>query len=115
MTINHTDTELQATAAPLNRRLGRHGMAGDVLDIRQRNRRVLEEARSAGLIGTTKDTRISARVSSKLREAAKRRAGVTGDSELIELALVKLALEDDFGARLVALKGTLSSDIEFDF
>ena len=50
--------------------------------------------------GLDRDARLSGRVSARLLEAAKRRAHVTSDTELIELALSRMALEDDFGPRL---------------
>ena len=58
---------------------------------------VIAEAKKAGLIGGPKNTVIRGRVSSKLVRAAKKRAGVTSDTELLEVALSNLALEDDFG------------------
>jgi hypothetical protein len=78
----------------------------------QRNRRVLEQARAAGLLGEAKNTRLSGRVPASLIEAAKRRAHVSSDTELLELALSRLALEDDFGARLVRRKGSVPADID---
>jgi hypothetical protein len=79
---------------------------------RTRNRLVLEQARAVGLLGAAKNTRLSGRVPSELIEAAKRRAHVTSDTELLELALSRLALEDDFGARLVGRKGSIPADID---
>jgi len=76
-----------------------------------RNRLVLEQAKAAGLLGSAKDTRLSGRVPSELIEAAKKRAHVTSDTELLELALSRLAIEDDFGARLVGRKGSIPADI----
>ncbi|UVK48398.1 hypothetical protein BPNPMPFG_008071 (plasmid) [Mesorhizobium sp. AR07] len=69
-----------------------------------RNRLVLEQARAVGLVGAAKNTRLSGRVPPELIEAA--------DTELLELALSGLALEDDFGARLVDRKGTIPADID---
>ncbi|NKJ99499.1 hypothetical protein GFL80_19100 [Rhizobium leguminosarum bv. viciae] len=77
-----------------------------------RNRLVLEQAKAVGLLGTAKNTRLSGRVPSELIEAAKKRAHVTSDTELLELALSRLALEDDFGARLVGRKGRIPADID---
>jgi len=59
-----------------------------------------------------KNTRLSGRVPSELIEAAKKRSHVSSDTELLELALSRLALEDDFGARLVRRKGSISADID---
>lgn len=77
-----------------------------------RNRLVLEQARAVGLLGAAKNTRLSGRVPSELIEAAKKRAHVTSDTELLELALSRLALEDDFGTRLVRRKGSIPADID---
>ena len=82
---------------------------------RSRNRVVLEQARASGLLGSVKDARLSGRVSARLLEAAKRRAHVTSDTELIEIALSRVALEDDFGPRLVRRKGSLPADLDLEF
>ena len=76
----------------------------------KRNRLVLEQARAVGLLGEAKDTRLSGRVPAGLIEAAKKRAHVSSDTELLELALSRLALEDDFGARLVRRKGSVPAE-----
>lgn len=77
-----------------------------------RNKLVLEQAKAVGLLGTAKNTRLSGRVPSELIEAAKKRAHVTSDTELLELALSRLALEDDFGMRLVGRKGSIPADVD---
>jgi hypothetical protein len=78
----------------------------------KRNRLVLEQARAVGLLGKAKNTRLSGRVPAGLIEAAKKRAHVSSDTDLLELALSRLALEDDFGARLVLRKGSVPADID---
>jgi len=79
---------------------------------RKRNKLVLDQARESGLLGAVKDKRLTGRVSSELLEAAKKRAHVSSDSELIEIALSRLALEDDFGTKLVRRKGSLPRDLD---
>jgi len=79
-----------------------------------RNRAALESARSAGLLGTGKNARVAGRVSSALVAAAKRSAGLSSDSDVIEVALAKLALEDDFGARLVRNKGSIPRELAIE-
>jgi hypothetical protein len=81
----------------------------------KRNRQILEEARAAGLLGASKDIRISGRITASLLAAAKERAHVTADTELIEIALARLALEDDFGAKLVRRKGSLPKNVDLGF
>lgn len=78
----------------------------------RRNALVLKQAREAGLLGPSKDARLSGRVSSTLLEAAKARAHVSSDTELLEIALSRLALEDDFGERLVRRKGSIPASID---
>lgn len=82
---------------------------------RGRNRLVLEQARALGLLGSVKDARLSGRVSAKLLEAAKRRTHVSSDTELIELALSRMALEDDFGSRLLRRSGSVPADLDLEF
>jgi hypothetical protein len=77
-----------------------------------RNKLVLDQAKAAGLLGAAKNTRLSGRVPSELIEAAKKRAHVTSDTELLELALSRLAIEDDFGVRLVGRKGSIPADVD---
>lgn len=79
-----------------------------------RNRQVLEQARVAGLLGAPKDKRISGRVPARLLAAARRRAHVSSDTDLIEIALARLALEDDFGAKLVGRKGSLPKTVDLE-
>jgi hypothetical protein len=79
-----------------------------------RNRATLESARAAGLLGDAKDARVAGRVSSELVAAAKKRAGLSSDTDVIEIALARLALEDDFGARLVRNKGSVPRDFNIE-
>ncbi len=79
-----------------------------------RNKLVLEQAKAVGLLGTAKTARLSGRVPADLIDAAKKRAHVSSDTELLELALSRLALEDDFGARLVGRKGDIPVNIDLD-
>jgi hypothetical protein len=54
----------------------------------------LKQARDAGLLGTVKDARMTARISSTLLNAAKARAGISSNTAILELALATVALED---------------------
>jgi hypothetical protein len=80
-----------------------------------RNRATLESARAAGLLGGPKSARVAGRVSAELVAAAKRSAGVISDTDVIEIALAKLALEDDFGAKLVRNKGAVPRELDIEF
>lgn len=79
---------------------------------RAHNKLVLDEARAKGLLGAARSARLSGRLPANLIEAAKARARVSSDTELLEIALSRLALEDDFGARLVRRKASIPADID---
>lgn len=62
----------------------------------------------------TKDSRISARVSGELVRLAKERTGIDSDTELLEIALGNLALEDRFPATFKALRGKVDRDVDLE-
>jgi hypothetical protein len=79
-----------------------------------RRNAVLKTAKDAGLFaGET--SRIAGRIRRPLIEAARARSGITSDTELLEYALACVALEDDFGQKLLALKGSVPKDIDLEF
>lgn len=80
-----------------------------------RVRVTLETAQAAGLLGGARSARVAGRVPAELVAAAKKSAGISSDTDLIEVALAKLALEDDFGAKLVRKKGVLPRDVDIEF
>lgn len=88
-------------------------VAGEEL-ARLRNTLVLEQAREAGLLGARKDARISGRVSGVLLEAAKRHIHVASDTELLEIALSRLVLEDDFGRKFTRRKGKVPKSVDLE-
>jgi hypothetical protein len=71
-------------------------------------------SRHQATLAQAKNARITGRVSARLVAAAKKRAGITSDTDVIEVALATLALEDDFGAKLVGRKGTVPKDIDLE-
>jgi hypothetical protein len=101
--------------APMPSGVSEASVAFDWGDPAQPDRRanMLATARARGLIGN-KDKTISGRIPSVLVEAAKARSGISSDSELLLYALSKVALEDDFGQRLLALKGSVPKDVALD-
>lgn len=80
--------------------------------VAKRNRETLQSAHAAGLLGGAKSARVAGRVSAELIAAAKKSAGLSSDTEVIQVALARLALEDDFGAKLVAKKGSVPREID---
>ena len=75
---------------------------------------VLDTAREAGLI-ERKTARISGRVSPALVAQAKRRTGLTADSDLIEFALANVALDDPFLEAFRKVRGTIDPDIDLGY
>jgi hypothetical protein len=70
-------------------------------------------ARERGLICKGEKHRmVSARMSEALLAEAKRRTGITSDSELLEVALAGLAVGADFGEWLLAQRGRLPRDFQ---
>ena len=78
--------------------------------------RIIAAAKGEGLIPQTdKDAKVSGRVHRVLLEAAKKRAGLTSETALLEYALAKVALEDDFGDLFARLRGSVSRDVDLEF
>jgi hypothetical protein len=51
----------------------------------------------------------------QLVKATKARSGIRSDTDRIEYALARVALEDDFGQKLIARKGRVPRDIDLEF
>lgn len=71
----------------------------------------LSTAAATGLTKGIKGKQLSGRVHEMLFEAAAARSGLRG-SELIDYALAKVALEDDFADRLMAREGSIGRDVD---
>lgn len=67
---------------------------------------MLSEARALGYFDDERAVVISSRVPVGLLKATKRNVDVRSNSELVIVALSLLALEDQFGKRLLQLKGS---------
>ena len=61
---------------------------------------VLETAKDIGLLAGARG-RIAGRIRKQLVDAAKARSGIKSDTDLLEYALARVALEDDFGQKQV--------------
>ena len=66
----------------------------------------IRAAEEHGLLGP-KNCTLGGRFSKTLIEQAKGVSGIAETTELLTYALIKLALEDDFGDRLLARKGSV--------
>jgi hypothetical protein len=81
---------------------------------RQRQQFVIDTATRAGLL-SGESGRIAGRVRETLIQTAKERSGISSDTALLEYALAKVALEDNFGAKILARKGRVSPDVDLEF
>jgi hypothetical protein len=79
-----------------------------------RRRIVIDTARRLAL-PDGENSRIGGRIRRDLVAAAKEKSGIASDTELLEYALAKVALEDDFGTKLVGRKGRIAKDIDLEF
>ncbi len=77
-----------------------------------RGHAILSAATVAGYLRGEKTERIGGRVTRKLLAAAKAKSGLTSQTELLEYALSKVAIEDDYGETLLSMKGTVPDDVE---
>ena len=78
--------------------------------------RVIADARADGLIpASDRDGRVSVLVHITLLDAAKKRTWLTSETALLDYALAKVALEDDFGDCFARLRGSVSKDVELGF
>lgn len=77
-------------------------------------RRLDAVARRGAELGLTaaKTGRIAGRVNPDLVRLAKERTGARSDSELLELALTSLVLEDGFADAFRAARGAVPGDVE---
>lgn len=80
-----------------------------------RRHMILQQAKMEGLIGAQKNKRISGRVSAALLNAAKKRSALTSDNDVIEYALARLAVEENYGERLFRHEGKVPQDLDLEF
>ncbi len=74
---------------------------------------VVYQAAAAGYLQGQKSERVGGRVPKRLISAAMKKSGIQSQTELLEYALSKVALEDDYGKKLLSLKGSIPDDVEF--
>ncbi len=82
-------------------------VAGRRVDVTMRT------AASVGLTEGKKERRLSWRANDRLVQAAQQTSGLEG-SELLDYALAKVALEDDYAEKLLALRGSVSRDMDLE-
>jgi hypothetical protein len=81
-------------------------MIDDASDRGDQRTLVFQAARESGLLGPKQRT-MGGRFPEALIQQAKRVSGISENTDLLTYALIKLALEDDFGEQLLARKGAV--------
>lgn len=74
---------------------------------------VMDDAEKQGFF-ETKESRITARLSRKLVDAAKLKTGIKSDSELVKYAIAQIATEDPFKKAFRELRGSIDPDIDLE-
>jgi hypothetical protein len=83
--------------------------------LRKEFRDVLMVAEERGLFEGKRTRVVRGRMPEALVERAKARTGIESDTDLLQVALASLAVEDDFVDWLLSQKGTISEDIDLEF
>lgn len=73
----------------------------------------MKDAEAQGFLEAN-DSRVTARVSTRMIAAAKARTGITSDSELVKFAIAQLAVEDPFKKAFRELRGSIDPDINLE-
>ena len=93
---------------------GRDAKPGVEATLAARVDATIKAAQESGLI-SEKSSRISGRVSAELVEQAKRRTGLSSDTDLIQFALAAVALEDGFAVAFKESRGKIDPDLKLGF
>ena len=78
-------------------------------------RDLLDLAEKQGLLEGSRNTLVRGRMPRALVTKAKQRTGIQSDTKLIELALVNLAVSDDYTEWLLSQRGTIPQDFDLEF
>lgn len=74
---------------------------------------VMQDAETQGFL-KDKESRITARLSRKMVDAAKLKTGIKSDSELVKYAIAQIATEDPFKKAFRELEGSIDPDIDLE-
>jgi hypothetical protein len=72
-------------------------------------------AEKEGLLRGKRTQFIQGRMHQALVARAKKRTGINSDTELIEMALANLAVEEDYMDWLLSRRGAVSSGVDLEF
>lgn len=72
-------------------------------------------AQERGLLSGTRTHTLRGRMPAALVNEAKEKTGIASDSKLLEAALANIVAQDEYGAWLLARRGTISKDVDLEF
>ena len=76
---------------------------------------VMVIAEQEGLLTGRRTHMLRGRMPQALVRRAKERTGIDSDTDLIELALATIAVQDDYVDWLLSQKGTISQEVDLEF
>lgn len=78
-------------------------------------REVMAIAEKQGLLEGERTQVVRGRMPEALVARAKKRTGIQSDTDLIELALANIAVEDDYPDWLLSQRGTIPREVDLEF
>lgn len=80
-----------------------------------RMREILFIAEKEGLLRGVRTQVVRGRMPEALVTRAKKRTGINSDTDLIEVALANIAVEDDYADWLLSRRGAVSGEADLEF
>lgn len=80
-----------------------------------RLREILVIAEQEGLLHGERTQVVRGRMPEALVARAKKRTGINSDTDLIEVALANIAVQDDYSEWLLSRRGTVSREADLEF
>lgn len=99
----------RATRTRSSRRRRRSGIRGS-----SRLREMMVIAEQEGLLGGERTQVVRGRMPAALVARAKKQTGIDSDTDLIEVALANIAVEDDYADWLLSRRGTVSRETDLE-
>lgn len=101
---------MKRTARVGSRRKPRSGVRGS-----SRLREIMVIAEQEGLLRGERTQVVRGRMPEALVQRAKKRTGINSDTDLIEVALANIAVEDDYADWLLSRRGAVSRGTDLEF
>ena len=92
-------------------RVGKHLAVRDSKKLRE----IMAIAENEGLLEGERTRVVRGRMPEALVTRAKKRTGIQSDTDLIELALANIAVEDDYADWLLSQRGAIAPEVDLEF